>query len=29
LFREEIAQTVAGPSEVEDELKYLFALLSA
>jgi len=29
LFREEIAQTVAGPGEVEDELKYLFAVLSA
>jgi RNA polymerase sigma-70 factor (ECF subfamily) len=28
LFREEIAQTVAGPGEVEDELKYLFAVLS-
>jgi RNA polymerase sigma-70 factor (ECF subfamily) len=27
LFREEIAQTVAGPGEVEDELKYLFAVL--
>ena len=29
LFREEIAQTVAGPREVEDELKHLFAVLSA
>src|SRR5262249_24608737 len=29
LFREEIAQTVAGPGEVEDELKHLFAVLSA
>ena len=29
LFREEIAQTVAGPGEVEGELKYLFAVLSA
>ncbi len=28
LFREEIAQTVAGPGEVEAELKYLFAVLS-
>lgn len=28
LFREEIAQTVAGPGEVEDELKYLFTVLS-
>ena len=28
LFREEIAQTVAGPDEVEDELKHLFAVLS-
>jgi RNA polymerase sigma-70 factor (ECF subfamily) len=28
LFREEIAQTVAGPGEVEDELKHLFAMLS-
>ena len=28
LFREEIAQTVAGPAEVEDELKHLFAVLS-
>ena len=28
LFREEIAQTVAGPGEVEDELKHLFAALS-
>ena len=28
LFREEIAQTVAGTSEVEAELKYLFAVLS-
>jgi RNA polymerase sigma-70 factor (ECF subfamily) len=28
LFREEIAQTVAGPGEVEQELKHLFALLS-
>jgi len=25
---EEIAQTVAGPGEVEDELKHLFAVLS-
>ena len=29
LFREEIAQTVVGPGEVEDELKHLFAVLSA
>jgi RNA polymerase sigma-70 factor (ECF subfamily) len=29
LFREEIEQTVSGPGEVEDELKYLFAVLSA
>ena len=29
LFREEIAQTVAGPDEVEDELKHIFAVLSA
>jgi RNA polymerase sigma-70 factor (ECF subfamily) len=28
LFREEIAQTVAGPGEVDDELKHLFAVLS-
>lgn len=28
LFREEIAQTVAGPEEVDDELKHLFAVLS-
>ena len=28
LFRQEIAQTVAGPGEVEDELKHLFAVLS-
>jgi len=28
LFREEIAQTVAGPGEVEDELKHLCAVLS-
>ena len=28
LFREEIAQTVAGPGEVEDEWKHLFAVLS-
>ena len=28
LFREEIAQTVAGPDEVDDELNYLFAVLS-
>jgi RNA polymerase sigma factor (sigma-70 family) len=28
LFREEIAQTVAGPGEVEDELKHVFAVLS-
>ncbi len=27
LFREEIAQTVAGPGEVEDELKHIFAVL--
>ena len=27
LFREEIAQTVAGPGEVDDELKHLFAVL--
>ncbi len=29
LFREEIAQTVAGPGEVEDELNHIFAVLSA
>jgi RNA polymerase sigma factor (sigma-70 family) len=28
LFREEIAQTVGGPGEVEEELRYLFAILS-
>jgi len=28
LFREEIAQTVAGPGEVEEELKHLFSVLS-
>jgi DNA-directed RNA polymerase specialized sigma24 family protein len=28
LFREEIAQTVAGPAEVEDELKHVFLVLS-
>jgi RNA polymerase sigma factor (sigma-70 family) len=28
LFREEIAQTVGGPGEVEDELKHLFGVLS-
>jgi RNA polymerase sigma-70 factor (ECF subfamily) len=28
LFREEIAQTVAGPGEVEDELNHIFAVLS-
>lgn len=28
LFREEIAQTVTGSDEVEDELKHLFAVLS-
>ncbi len=28
LFREEIAQTVAGPNEVEDELNYLYAVLN-
>src|SRR5438445_4180043 len=28
LFREEIARTVAGPGEVEDELKHVFAVLS-
>ena len=28
LFREEIAQTVAGPGEVEEELKHLFAVLN-
>jgi RNA polymerase sigma-70 factor (ECF subfamily) len=28
LFREEIAQTVDGPGEVEEELKHLFAVLS-
>lgn len=28
LFREEIAQTVADPGEVDDELKHLFAVLS-
>ncbi len=28
LFREEIAQTVDGPGEVEDELKHIFAVLS-
>jgi RNA polymerase sigma-70 factor (ECF subfamily) len=29
LFREEVAQTVAGPEELEAELKYFFALVSA
>ncbi len=29
LFRDEIAQTVAGADEVDDELNYLFAVLSA
>jgi RNA polymerase sigma factor (sigma-70 family) len=29
LFREEIAQTVANPAEVEDELNHIFAVLSA
>jgi DNA-directed RNA polymerase specialized sigma24 family protein len=29
LFREEIAQTVAGPDEVDDELNHIFAVLSA
>ena len=28
LFRQEITQTVAGPDEVDDELNYLFAVLS-
>jgi RNA polymerase sigma factor (sigma-70 family) len=28
LFREEISQTVAGPREVEDELRHIFAVLS-
>jgi len=28
LLREEIAHTVAGPEEVEEELKHLFAALS-
>lgn len=28
LFREEIAQTVAGPDEVEDELNHIFSVLS-
>ena len=28
LFREEIAQTVAGPDEVDDELNHIFAVLS-
>jgi len=28
LLREEIADTVAGPGEVEDELRYLFAVLA-
>ena len=28
LFREEIAQTVSGPDELEDELKHIFAVLS-
>ncbi|MGH7970595.1 MAG: RNA polymerase sigma factor, partial [Limisphaerales bacterium] len=28
LFREEIAQTLASPGELEDELKHLFAVLS-
>src|SRR6185503_9190353 len=28
LFHDEIAQTVAGPGEVEEELKHLFAVLS-
>jgi RNA polymerase sigma-70 factor (ECF subfamily) len=29
LLREEIAQTVADPADVDDELKELFAILSA
>ena len=29
LLREEIANTVAGPEEVEEELRHLFAALSA
>jgi DNA-directed RNA polymerase specialized sigma24 family protein len=28
LFREEIAQTVAAPNEIDEELKYLFAVIS-
>ncbi len=28
LFREEIAQTVAIPGEVDDELRHIFAVLS-
>ena len=29
LFREEIAQTVASPDEVEEELRHLCAVLSS
>jgi hypothetical protein len=28
VLREEIAQTVAGPGEVEEELRHLFAVLA-
>lgn len=28
LFREEIAHTVAGPAEIEDELRHIFAVIS-
>ncbi len=29
LFREEIAHTVAGPAQVEEELRYLYAIMGA
>jgi hypothetical protein len=29
LLREEVAQTVEGPDEIDDELRYLCAALSA
>jgi RNA polymerase sigma-70 factor (ECF subfamily) len=29
LLREEVAQTVGGPEEIDDELRYLCAVLSA
>jgi hypothetical protein len=28
LFREEVAHTVAGPAEVEEELRYLYAVIA-